>query len=138
MAVVKLGEVGRMSLKNLPLDASRMGIALCISVEPKTDLETGAVKADRDGVPQWTVSVAVRPEASKAAVIEITVSGEPVGLGIGQHVILNGLEAFWWEMNGRSGLAYRAESVTAAPGSVTGLVPAGEGEAPRGPRGGVK
>lgn len=104
-----------MTLKNLPLDAGRLGVALCVSVEAKTVPETGEVKADRDGVPVWTVGVAVRPEGRRTALIEVAVSGEPTGVMVGQVVNLVGLEAFWWEMNGRAGLSYRAESVVAAP-----------------------
>ncbi|MFJ6217361.1 hypothetical protein ACIQGZ_29110 [Streptomyces sp. NPDC092296] len=129
-----------MTLKNLPLDVDRLGSALCVSVEAKTDPETGAVKADRDGAPVWAVGVAVRPEGRKAALIEVAVSGEPVGLDIGQYVRLVGLEAFWWEMGGRAGISYRAASVVAvaaptAP-AVVGAASAAEGE-PRG-RGGAK
>ncbi|MEV7025503.1 hypothetical protein [Kitasatospora sp. NPDC093558] len=100
-----------MTLKNLPLDAARLGSALCVSVEEKTDPDTGQVKADRDGLPVWTVGVAVRPEGRKTALIEVAVSGEPVGVEVGQAVRLVGLEAFWWEMNRRMGLSFRAASV---------------------------
>ncbi|SDT11939.1 hypothetical protein SAMN05216371_1331 [Streptomyces sp. TLI_053] len=104
-----------MTLKNLPLDAARLGVALCVSVEAKTDPETGVIKTDRDGKAVWAVGVAVRPEGRKTALIEVSVTGEPSGIEVGQVVSLVGLEAFWWEMNGRAGLAYRAESVVAAP-----------------------
>ncbi|MFF3072460.1 hypothetical protein [Kitasatospora sp. NPDC057936] len=105
-------------MKNLPLDAARLGSALCVSVEEKTDPDTGQVKADRDGLPVWTVGVAVRPEGRKTALIEVAVSGEPVGVEIGQAVRLVGLEAFWWEMNGRMGLSFRAASVVPASAPV--------------------
>lgn len=104
-----------------------------MSVEAKTDPETGAVKADRDGVAVWAVSVAVRPEGRKTALIEVSVSGEPAGVEVGQVVQLHGLEAFWWEMNGRAGLAYRAESVTLAPAA-----PPRPASEPRVARGGEK
>ncbi|MET8704218.1 hypothetical protein ABZW10_36010 [Kitasatospora sp. NPDC004723] len=84
-------------------------------MEAKTVPETGEVKADRDGVPVWTVGVAVRPEGRRTALIEVAVSGEPTGVMVGQVVSLEGLEAFWWEMNGRAGLSYRADSVVPAP-----------------------
>ncbi|MEU8517392.1 hypothetical protein AB0C76_38330 [Kitasatospora sp. NPDC048722] len=114
-----------MTLKNLPLDAARLGSALCVSVEEKTDPDTGQVKADRDGLPVWTVGVAVRPEGRKTALIEVAVSGEPVGVEVGQPVRLVGLEAFWWEMNGRMGLSFRAASVV--PASASARPASGEG-----------
>lgn len=123
-----------MSLKNLPLDAARLGVVLCVSVEAKKDPDTGEAKSDRDGVPVWSVGVAVRPEGRKVALIEVAVAGEPSGVAVGQNVCLNGLEAFWWEMNGRSGLAFRAESVTVAPA----VVAAAPAEEARGSRGGAK
>ncbi len=121
-----------MSLKNLPLDAGRLGVALCVSVEAKTDPETGEVKTDREGLPVWTVGVAVRPEGRRTALIEVSVTGEPKGVLVGQVVSLVGLEAFWWEMNGRAGLAYRAESVVPQPPAAR---PAAD---PRGSGGGEK
>lgn len=136
-------------MKNLPLDVGRLGVALCVSVEVKTDLE-GVVKTDKDGVEVWTVGVAVRPEGRKTALIEVAVSGEPSGIAVGQPVLLSGLEAFWWEMNGRAGLSFRAESVSAAgvvpatptavpavPASATAPV-AGEGESRAARGGGAK
>ena len=106
-----------MSLKNLPLDVARLGAALCISVEAKTDPVTRLGKATPDGVPLFVVSVAVTPTDRKAALIEVTVAGEPQGLIVGTHVALRGLEAFWWEMNGRAGISFRAEAIipTLAP-----------------------
>ncbi|MEZ0064224.1 hypothetical protein ABIA32_000202 [Streptacidiphilus sp. MAP12-20] len=100
-----------MSIKNLPLHAGRLGPALCVSVECKTDPTTGAVKADRDGVPVWMVGVAVRPDARRPALIEVSVSGEPEGIAPGMYVELVEPEAFMWEMNGRTGLAFRAAKV---------------------------
>ncbi|MEZ0095835.1 hypothetical protein [Streptacidiphilus sp. EB129] len=105
-----------MTIKNLPLNAGKLGAALCVSLEIKTEFGTGEAKADKDGLIVWAVGVAVRPEGStKAAIIEVAVSGEPVGLGIGQFVQFTNLEAFLWEINGRTGLSFRADSIHPAP-----------------------
>ena len=124
-----------MSLKNLPLDASRLGAALCVSVQPKTDLE-GVAKVDRDGVATWTVAVAMQPPGGRASLIEVAVPGEPVGLGMGVPVQFVNLEGFFWEMNGRSGVSFRADAVVPAePGA-----PAAPASAPSAPvvKGAVK
>ncbi|WP_052442903.1 hypothetical protein [Streptacidiphilus neutrinimicus] len=113
-----------MSIKNLPLDAGRLGTALCVSVECKTDPETGVVKTDRDGVPVWTVGVAVRPDARRAALMEVAVSGEPEGIQPGMYVDLVEPEAFMWEMNGRSGLSFRAAKVLPAASPILTPPPA--------------
>ena len=100
-----------MSLKSLPLDVARLGPALCIAVAVKADTLTGEVKKDTEGVTQYVVTVAFTPQDRKAALVEVTVSGEPQGLIVGTHVALRGLEAFFWEIGGRAGLAYRADAV---------------------------
>lgn len=130
-------------MKNLPLDAGKLGAALCVGVEIKTDPNTGAVKADPEGVPLWVVSVAVRPEGRKGALIEVSVSGEPVGLVVGGYVQLHNPEAFWWEIAGRAGLSFRADRVTPAPAPVApeAATAAGSdavGESPRAGRAGAK
>lgn len=106
-----------MSLKNLPLDAGKLGPALCISVGPKIDPMTNLAKANTEGIPLYVVAVAVAPEGQRPALVEITVTGEPRDLIVGTHVALRGLEAFWWEMSGKSGLIFRADAIvpTLAP-----------------------
>lgn len=116
-----------MSLKNLPLDAAKLGPALCIAVAPKTDLD-GVQRIDKDGVATWTVSVAVAPpDGGRAAMLEVAVPGEPVGLGMGMQVSFVNLEGFFWEMNGRAGIAFRADAVVPAPPSA----PAAPAPAPK-------
>ncbi|MEY9941279.1 hypothetical protein [Streptacidiphilus sp. MAP5-3] len=131
-----------MSLKNLPLDAGKLGAAMCVGIEQKTD-NTGAVKADPQGVPLWVVSVAVRPEGRRGALIEVSVSGEPEGLVVGGYVQLHNPEAFWWEIAGKAGLSFRADRVTPAPAPLapdaTPAAAAAEGvESPRAGRAGAK
>jgi hypothetical protein len=114
-------------MKNLPLDADRLGAALCISVGVKTDPMTGVIRTTREGVTQYVVAVAVTPAERKAALIEVTVDGEPSGLVVGTYVKLRGLEGFMWEMEGRAGVSFRADSI------VPTLAPLPPDDAPAGP-----
>ncbi|MBC3841353.1 hypothetical protein GXW82_16775 [Streptacidiphilus sp. 4-A2] len=91
-----------MTLKSLPLDVERLGAALCVMVAPKVDPD-GVQKVDRDGVATWAVSVALTPDDGRAALIEVSVPGEPKGLASGMYVKFTGLSGFFWEMNGRRG-----------------------------------
>jgi hypothetical protein len=82
--------------------------------------QTGEVKTDRDGRTLYEVPVLKRdPDASRAGLITIAVAGEPDGVDMGVPLKVSGLIAYAWEIreNGtfRSGVSYRAESLTAAP-----------------------
>jgi len=101
-----------MTLKNIPVEHARLGPVLCVAVTPKTD-QDGVQKVDRDGVPTWSVAVAVTPQDGKAGLIEVAVPGEPQGLAPGMYVIFRGLTAFMWEISGRAGMSYRADAVAA-------------------------
>lgn len=126
-----------MTLRNVPVDVTRVGVFLCVSKEQKTDRDSGAQRANRDGVPLWTVGVAVRPVGYRASVIEVTVAGEPA-VEVGQVLSFVNLEASLWEIEGRAGLAYRADSVAVAPAGGVPPVPEMPAADPRGSRGGAK
>lgn len=115
-------------MQSIPVDTSRLGTLRCVvAPEPKTDFETGEIKKGRDGIAVWTVGVSVRqPDSRRASVIEISVPGEPVGIEEGAPVALVGLVALPWAQGGRNGIAYRAESVTAASGAPAPIAPAGK------------
>ena len=109
-----LGGAGMPStLKSVPIEAGRLGSALCVLVAPKKDLD-GAQKVDRDGAETWLVSVAVVPPDGRAALIEVSVPGEPKGLTPGMPVGFVELSAFHWEIDGRSGISFRADRVVPA------------------------
>ena len=68
---------------------------------------------DRSGDrrPQWVVEVFAMDE-SGGEVIRVTVTGPQPKVSQGQPVLVRNLEAVPWTNNGRSGVAYRASSIT--------------------------
>ncbi|GAA1937019.1 hypothetical protein [Kitasatospora viridis] len=124
-------------MRNVPVDMRKVGLVLCVAKEPKTDRDTGAQRANRSGEPLWTVSVAVRPAGARTSMIEVTIPGAEPQVEIGQILVFTGLEASLWEIEGRAGLAYRAESVAVAPAGETEAAGGAAAES-RGARGGAK
>jgi hypothetical protein len=100
----------------IPVDVARLGLVLCALLpEVKKDRETGAVRKDREGREVWQVGVMVTElEGRRAAVISVSVPGEPVGLEAGAPVKVSGLVAQQWEMGGRRGISFRADSIAPA------------------------
>ncbi|MBQ1094490.1 hypothetical protein, partial [Streptomyces sp. B93] len=105
-------------MQSIPVDTARLGVLRCANVpEVKfSNSETQEVRKDRDGNPVYTVAVTVRPDGRRISVIEIAVSGEPKGLEAGQVVKVTGLTAFVWSMGDRSGVSFRADTITPATG----------------------
>ncbi|MCC9310717.1 hypothetical protein LN042_27215 [Kitasatospora sp. RB6PN24] len=104
-------------MQSIPVDITRLGTMTCI-VAPEVRManrETGEVKTNREGVPVYTVGVAVRQEGRRASIIEISVNGEPAGVAEGVRVTVTGLMAFSWAMGDRHGMSFRADSITPAP-----------------------
>ena len=104
-------------MKRIPVDVSRLAGALCVSApEVKADPATGEVRTDKaSGQPVYLVGVSVKLAGErKAYVLDVQVPGEPVGVTEGSPVRLFDLVAVPWEVDGRSGLSYRASAVTAA------------------------
>lgn len=104
-------------MQSIPVDGTRLGTMTCI-VAPEVRIanrETGEVRKDRDGQTVYTVGVAVRQDGRRASIIEISVSGEPVGVVEGVRVHVTGLTAFSWAMGDRHGLSFRADAITPVP-----------------------
>ena len=78
--------------------------------QPKNDGE-GRQKADRDSGELLYATELVAMDASGAEVIKVTTAGEPK-VGSRQMVAVRGLVVTPWNLDGRSGLAFRAESVS--------------------------
>ena len=117
-------------MQRIPVDLSGC-LTICSELpSPRVrDRESGEVRKDRDGRTQFSVGVCVIQERD-SDVVSVTVAGEPAGLVRGGPVLVRGLVAIPWEQRDdrsgqlRHGVAFRAESITAAEG-----VPAGRGEA---------
>lgn len=95
------------------------GVAfLCTRIpEQRTNFDTGAPRTDKaTGQVLWQVQL-IALDATGGEVLAVTVVGEPK-VTVGQPVAVAGLVALPWSQDGRSGIAYRAETITAAdPGA---------------------
>jgi hypothetical protein len=80
--------------------------------EPRNDGD-GRQKADRDTGELLYGTELVAMDASGAEVIKVTTGGAPK-VAVGQFVTVVGLIASPWSMEGRSGVAFRAQSITVA------------------------
>jgi hypothetical protein len=120
--------VGQM--RSIPVDVSAFGGFMVVNPpEVKTNTRSGEVKVDvASGLSVFVVGiVAIRGKDS--SVVQVAVPGEPDGLTVGTAVRLVGLEAVPWEIEGRSGVTFRASAVIGA-GSEPGVVPAGSPRRP--------
>ena len=88
-----------------------------VSKDPVEKLEqNGRQKVERGtGRPMWSTQVFVQDDDG-GEVIAITTAGERPNVRVGQLVTVSKLEALPWATNGRSGVAFRAEDIKAAPG----------------------
>jgi hypothetical protein len=79
------------------------------------DRSTGEVATDREtGKTMYRVHLTVvLPGEVPPQVWSVRVIGEPKGLVAGQVVTMSGLVASEWEMEGRHGIGFRADSVVA-------------------------
>ena len=124
-----------MSLRVVPVDVSRLSGFMCASVpQVRADRVTGEIRTDRaTGQPQYEVFVLVAVDGEREpSVINVRISGEPVGLEIGKPVRLFDLIERKWEMDGRTGVTYSASAVTAVGPADTVPEPAAPGKPPAG------
>jgi hypothetical protein len=98
----------------LPIDTSQMSFTAADEPRQVLDFESREPKADRNGQPIYALRVFAD---LLGAVITVKFAGEAAGVGRGSEVSVTGLTAIWWEIDGRNGLAFRAERVEAAPAS---------------------
>jgi hypothetical protein len=78
---------------------------------PKVDRESGRQRADtQTGELLFTVQLMALDDTG-GDVLSVTVPGEP-RVAVGQDVRVEGLVATYWEQSGRSGVAFRAASIT--------------------------
>jgi hypothetical protein len=86
---------------------------ICTRVpEQRTNFDTGQPRIDKaTGLVLWLVQLIALDE-SGGEVLSVTVAGEPK-VTVGQPVAVTDLVALPWSQDGRSGVAYRAEAITA-------------------------
>src|SRR3954447_243170 len=102
----------------LPIDTSRLKFLVVAPAEPLRQYEEGkpreawAPRVDTNGEVLWRVQVVALGDGD-AEIIRVAVAGDP-RVGQGEMVRVDGLTAQAWEMDGRSGMAFRAQAIAAA------------------------
>jgi hypothetical protein len=102
----------------LPIDTSRLQFLVVAAAEQLKQYEEGKPRemwrprADENGEVLYGVKVVALGDGD-AEIIRVTVAGDP-GLKPAEMVRVDGMTAQPWEMDGRSGTSFRAESIRAA------------------------
>ena len=96
----------------LPIDTSRLQFLVVAPAEPLRQYEEGkpreawALRTDASGEVLWRVQLVALGDG-EADIIRVAVPGDP-NVSQGEMVRVEGLTAQAWEMDGRSGTAFRA------------------------------
>jgi hypothetical protein len=102
----------------LPIDTSRLQFLVVAGAEPLKQYEEGkpreawAPRVDSNGEVLWRVQLVALGDG-EAEIIRVSLPGDP-GVRQGEMVRVEGMTAQAWEMDGRSGMAFRATAVRAA------------------------
>jgi hypothetical protein len=102
----------------LPIDTTRLRFLVVAPAEPLRQYEEGkpreawAPRTDLNGEVLWRVQLVALGDG-EAEIIRVAVAGDP-RVGQGEMVAVDGLTAQPWEMDGRSGTAFRAQTVRSA------------------------
>ncbi|WP_078326922.1 SCO3933 family regulatory protein [Mycobacteroides salmoniphilum] len=99
----------------LKVDTSAVQFMCTKTPEPRTDFGSGLPKVDKaTGAVLYQVQM-MALDADGGDVLSVTVVGEPK-VTVGQQVTVTNLLATPWSQEGRSGVAFRADSITSADG----------------------
>src|SRR3954467_8599561 len=102
----------------LPIDAGRREFLAPGEAAPVRKFEEGkpreawAPRVDDNGELLWRVQLVAFGDGG-ADILRVVVSGDP-GVREGERVRVEGMTAQAWEMDGRSGMSFRAASIRAA------------------------
>jgi hypothetical protein len=109
----------------LPIDTSRLQFLVAVPAEQLLQFEEGkprhawAPRTDANGEILWRIQLVALGEG-EADIIRVSVPGDPK-LSQGELVRVEGMTAQAWDMDGRSGMAFRANAVRAVnPRAVQG------------------
>lgn len=95
-------------------------IAAVIDLEPAYDYRTGERRTSPDGIPQWTLTLAMRPENARPSIAQISIaSATELKLVPGVVPVFGGLQARYWQGKSNpatSGVMFTAESVSFGEG----------------------
>jgi hypothetical protein len=101
----------------LPIDTSRLQFLVAVPAEQLFQYEEGkprqawAPRTDVNGEVMWRVQLVALGDG-EADIIRVSVAGDPK-LAQGELVRVDGMTAQAWEMEGRSGMAFRANAIRA-------------------------
>ncbi len=105
----------------LRIDTSGTRFIVTRPPEPRLNFETGSPKVDAaTGVPLFATQVLALDDTG-GEVLNVTVAGDPK-VTVTQAVSVSGLVAIPWAQGDRSGVAFRADAITAG----TAGAPSGE------------
>lgn len=79
------------------------------------DPATGVQRADRNGEPIFSIRLALLTEGA-SEMVAVKISGQPRPLSMGDRVKVSGLIGSTWEIDGRSGVSFRADRVEPVAG----------------------
>jgi len=108
----------------LPIDTSRLRFLVVAGAEQLRKFEEGkpreswAPRTDENGEVLWRVQLVAFGDG-EAEIIRVAVPGDPQ-VGQGEMVRVEAMTAQAWEMDGRSGMAFRCLAVRAAGRSSSG------------------
>src|SRR5881392_2767875 len=108
----------------LPIDASRLQFLVVGEAEPVRKFEQGkpreawAPRVDDNGELLWRVQLVAFGDGG-ADILRVVVPGDP-GIKEGELVRVEGMTAQAWEMDGRSGMAFRATTIRSAGSRASG------------------
>jgi hypothetical protein len=104
----------------LPIDTSRLQFLVVAGAEPLKQYEEGkpreswAPRTDVNGEVLWRVQLVALGDG-EAEIIRVAVPGDP-NVSQGEMVRVEGMTAQAWEMEGRSGMAFRCQAIRSASG----------------------
>jgi len=99
----------------LPIDTSRLRFLVVAEAEPLKKFEDGkpreawAPRTDENGELLWRVQLVALGDG-EAEIIRVAVPGDP-HVSQGEMVRVEGMTAQAWELEGRSGMAFRCQAI---------------------------
>jgi hypothetical protein len=96
---------------DLPIDISSLAFICAGQAEAVVDYDSRRPKLDPNGVPLFQLNVVVLSQGA-AEVLRVKVPGQPQGLTSGSPVTVDGLVAVPYSIGDKSGVAYRARTIT--------------------------
>jgi hypothetical protein len=103
----------------LPIDTSRLQFLVVSGAEPLKQYEADkpreawAARTDDNGAVLWRVQLVALGDGA-AQIMRVSVAGDP-GVTQGEMVRVEGMTAQAWEMDGRTGMAFRATAIRSVP-----------------------